>query len=317
MKQLQFEAENQATWKMLERELKGRPSRALPGLYRTACLHLALARDRHYAVTLQDRLHDLVVRTHEAMYGERPSRMSVAEFLLRVFPRTVRAQWRVVALSMLLLFGPFFLLNWLVSHNPDLAASFLSRAKLNQMSAMYSHDAAHWGRQRGADSDVQMFGYYIYNNISINFRTFASGIFFGLGSVFFMVFNGITAGVIAGYLSATGSGDVFWPFVCGHSAPEATAAALAGASGLHLGAALLWPGRLPRLQALRVAAQTAFILLGGAALMTFFAAFIEAFWSSRVDIPAQARFVAGAVLWSGIWLWLLVGGRRKGKPDAS
>jgi uncharacterized membrane protein SpoIIM required for sporulation len=217
---------------------------------------------------------------------------------------------------MLLLFGSFYWLNALVSHNPDLAASFISHARLQQMSEMYSHDAAHWGRQREADSDVMMFGYYIMNNVSINFRTFASGIFFGLGSIFFMIFNGVTAGVISGYLSATGGGDVFWPFICGHSAPEATAAGLAGASGMHLGFALLWPGRRPRAEALRLAAQTAFILLGGAALMTFFAAFIEAFWSSRVDIPAQMKFVVGGCLWAGIWLWLLLGGRQGRKHHA-
>ena len=43
-----------------------------------------------------------------------------------------------------------------------------------------------------------MFGFYIRNNIGIAFRTFASGIFAGLGSVFFLALNGVFIGVAAG-----------------------------------------------------------------------------------------------------------------------
>lgn len=34
-----------------------------------------------------------------------------------------------------------------------------------------------------------MFGYYIMNNIGIAFQTFASGLLFGLGSLFFPCFS--------------------------------------------------------------------------------------------------------------------------------
>ena len=43
--------------------------------------------------------------------------------------------------------------------------------------------AEHFLKER-PDSDMLMFGFYIYNNIGI-FRTFAGGIVGGLGSVFF------------------------------------------------------------------------------------------------------------------------------------
>ena len=43
-----------------------------------------------------------------------------------------------------------------------------------------------------------MFGFYILNNVSIGFRSFAGGIIFGLGTIFFLVFNGlILGGVVA------------------------------------------------------------------------------------------------------------------------
>jgi hypothetical protein len=46
------------------------------------------------------------------------------------------------------------------------------------------------------DSDVLMFGYYIHNNVSIAFRTFAGGILGGVGSIFFLIYNGLIVGAV-------------------------------------------------------------------------------------------------------------------------
>jgi len=63
----------------------------------------------------------------------------------------------------------------------------------------------HLGRESG--TNVQMFGYYIYNNISIGFRTFASGLLAGVGAIVVLVTNGIVIGTVAGHLTAIGYGD--------------------------------------------------------------------------------------------------------------
>jgi len=43
-----------------------------------------------------------------------------------------------------------------------------------------------------------MASFYVYNNVGIAFRCFATGILFGLGSIFFLVYNGLCIGVVAG-----------------------------------------------------------------------------------------------------------------------
>jgi len=53
---------------------------------------------------------------------------------------------------------------------------------------------------RGAGTRVMMFGYYLYNNIGIAFRTFASRIFVGVGSVFILVYNGLVLGAVGGHV---------------------------------------------------------------------------------------------------------------------
>ena len=96
-------------------------------------------------------------------------------------------------------------------------------------------------------------------------------------------------GAVAGYLTQLGYSETFWSFVIGHGAFELTAIALAGAAGLKLGWALLAPGRLPRGEALRLAAIRAVRLLGGAALFLLIAAFIEAYWSCLLYTSPSPR----------------------------
>ncbi|WP_428496433.1 stage II sporulation protein M [Pseudomonas chlororaphis] len=69
---------------------------------------------------------------------------------------------------------------------------------------------------------------------------------------------------MAGHLTQIGYGATFWSFVVGHSAFELSAIALAGAAGLKMGWALIAPGRLPRGEALLLAARTSVQLICGA-----------------------------------------------------
>src|SRR5690606_34190487 len=97
--------------------------------------------------------------------------------------------------------------------------------------------------------------------------TFGGGVLFGLGSVFFLVFNGLVIGTVAGHLTRIGYGETFWPFVSGHSAFELSAIVLAGAAGLRLGGALLAPGQRSRARALREEALDSAGLIWGFAVL--------------------------------------------------
>ena len=88
-----------------------------------------------------------------------------------------------------------------------------------------------------------MLAFYIYNNVRIDFQCFAGGLLFGVGSIFFLVYNGLHIGAVAGHLTRVGYGETFWGFVAGHSSFELLGAVLAGAAGLRIGYALVAPGR--------------------------------------------------------------------------
>jgi uncharacterized membrane protein SpoIIM required for sporulation len=141
-----------------------------------------------------------------------------------------------------------------------------------------------------------MFGFYIFNNVRIAFQTFAGGLVFGLGAVFFLVFNGLVIGAVAGHVTSVGYGAAFWSFVAGHSAFELGGIALSGAAGLRLGAALLAPGQLTRKDALAVAGREAAGMMYGVAGMIVAAAFVEAFWSSNTGLAHTIKYGVGGVL---------------------
>ncbi len=326
MKQSQFEQRHQESWQRFAERLEAlersrRKTEAGAGFaehYRQICQHLALAQERGYSSYLVEPLQQLAMRGHQQLYRHRSQFVAqLLGFVLADFPRLVRAEWRLVALAGALFFGSLIVMGLLVYGYPDLIYSIVSPAQVAEMESMYDPAARRIGQaaERASSTDWLMFGYYIMHNVGIAFQTFASGLLLGLGSLFFLLFNGLMIGAVAGHLSDVGFGETFWPFVVGHGAFELTAIALAGAAGLKLGWALLAPGSLRRGEALRVAAKTSVRLMGGVMLLLLIAAFIEAYWSSMTWPHATTKYLVGAALWASVAAYLIFAGRTAHAPD--
>jgi uncharacterized membrane protein SpoIIM required for sporulation len=155
-----------------------------------------------------------------------------------------------------------------------------------------------------------MFGYYIRNNISVSFQCYAGGLFAGIGSLFFLAYNGAFAGALAGYLVERGMSAQFFSFVATHSAFELTAIVLSGAAGLRTGYGLIAPGRLTRIDSLVRATRESVVLLYGATAMLLVAAAIEAFWSSSRWMPLGVKYTVAAMCWTAVVGYFLRQGRR-------
>lgn len=319
MRQNDFEALHAAHWQRLESVLELLDSRTsagaaqlatFPRAYRQVCQHLALARERQYAPQLIDRLDAIVQGGYQHLYRARGlSRYRVLHFLMAGFPALVRAEWRLVALSSALLYLPMVVMGLAVYFAPHMVYTMLDPAMVGQVESMYDPQAGHIGRERGSDSDFMMFGHYIMNNIGISFQTFAGGVLWGLGSVFYLVYNGLYLGAVAGHLTQVEYTSTFYSFVVGHGAYELTAIALSGAAGLKLGLALIAPGRKRRLHALRDAADASIRIMYGVATMLLVAAFVEAFWSSTQSVSPTLKYAVGAALWLSVGTYLVMMGR--------
>jgi uncharacterized membrane protein SpoIIM required for sporulation len=321
---LRFEQLYGAEWSELESQLasimSGRARRdgrepirgeRVAELYRRACEQLALARARNYPRYLLDRLDRITADGHQVIYQRREFGLSrLKHMFLRDFPQAVRALAPYVWVSAGLFLLPMLLFGWLVYQRPELILSVVGASDAAEWEAMYSDAADSIGRTRDANTDWTMFGYYIQHNISIAFQCFAAGILYCVGSMFFLVFNGVMIGGVAGYLTERGYSGTFYSFVVTHGAFELTAIVLAGAAGLRLGYALLAPGRQTRLQSLTGAARESMVVIYGVIVMLLIAAAVEAFWSSARWLPLTLKYGVAALCWIGVIAYLTLQGRR-------
>ncbi len=324
MKPLRFEQMYHDEWTELETILDGIDGRGrspvpygpsagarLPALYRRACEQLALARARAYPAYMIDRLERMTSRAHQAIYYQREFGLHrVAQFVARDFPAAVRGHAAYVAVSAATFFLPAIVIGLLVYWRPDLILAVVSSDTATSFTEMYSPNAHSIGRARTASTDWMMFGFYIRNNIGVAFQCFAAGLFAGVGSLFFLAYNGAFSGALAGYLTARGLSSTFYSFVSTHSAFELTAIVLSGAAGLRIGHALLTPRRLTRVQSLVKASQDAIVLLYGVTGMLLVAAAVEAFWSSAVWLPVSVKYGVAAVCWLAVLGYFALQGRR-------
>jgi uncharacterized membrane protein SpoIIM required for sporulation len=326
MTPLQFEARYAADWTTLQEQVRlymearrkrGGGDAHLPGeqfaaLYRRVCEQLSLARERAYPAYLVDRLERLAADAHQLIYQQGASfgLAGLREFLLRGFPRCVRRHSRYVWAATLLLAVPTLAIGVLMSQRPELILTVVDAAQARSFEYMYSDAADNIGRPEDVATNWGAFGHYISNNIGVAFRCFAGGLFLGVGSIFFLVYNGALAGAVGGFLTERGLGHNFYSFVATHAAFELTAIVLSGAAGLRIGHALLAPGRLTRRDSLVRATREVTPLIYGFVVMLLVAAAIEAFWSSARWLPDGVKYAVAAACWAGVLAYFTWQGRR-------
>ena len=280
----------------------------LGSLYRDLCSDLMQARSQGAGPDIVAHLDALAARAHNQLYESRPYRVgAIKELLLSDFPRALRKNWGFFCAS-LILFGLPLLIGLMGSlRSRDFAMAVLPNEMLEQMAESY---AKGFDEGRNANADAAMAGFYVYNNVGIAFRCFATGVLFGLGSVFFLVYNGLIIGTVFGHVTATGGGPNILAFVSGHSAFELTAIVISGAAGLQMGYALIHTGGRTRLGSLRSQARELVALVSGAAVMLLIAAAIEGFWSPSAA-PPPLKWAVGALNVLSVALFLSFAGRTK------
>jgi uncharacterized membrane protein SpoIIM required for sporulation len=310
MTALEFETAQAPRWSELEK-LLGRPDQELEperflGLYRLCCEHLALAQARGFPAHVIERLSLVTARAHQIVYRHSEfGLVRVIRILTVTFPQTVRANKHYVFIAAALLTLPAIAIGVATYFRPDLILSVVDSRTASEFGQMYGPAAKTIGHVRDSGDDWSMFGFYIMNNIGIAFQCYVTGVLFGLGSLFFLFWNGIYMGAIAGYVTALGFGTTFFSFVVTHSAFELTAIALCGAAGLRVGRSILFPGRMARVVSMQIAARDTSSIVFGSAVMLVIAAAFEAFWSSATWVMPPAKYACAAACWLLVLLFFI------------
>lgn len=276
-------------------------------LYREVCTDLVRAQRLGCSPSTLAYLDALVSRGHSTLYATTSGNLRwLGQLIKKDFPRALRANFRLFALANVLFWLPFAVALSRSLGSEQFAAQVLPLDMLEQMAQAYRGEL---GDGRTPGGNAAMAGFYVYNNVGIAFRSFATGILFGLGSAFFLVYNGAVTGAVMGHVIRTGGGANILTFVSGHAPLELTAIVIAGGAGLQMGRALVVTHGRTRLGSLWAEREPIVAQVLGAAAMLLLAAAIEGFWSpSRA--PAELKWAMGGVTFLSVACYLGFAGLR-------
>lgn len=259
-------------------------------LYRQAAADLSTLRQDPSGGAYTRFLAQLLRRAHNVIYsGERGSAAAVLRFFTQEYPEIfLRNLNFTVAAFALFLLG--LVIGTVVTfHDPDFPLRVLGpqMMKTIERREMWTHSIV--AIKPVASSAITT------NNLSVAFMMFAGGVAGGLLTAIMALFNGILMGVIASACWMSGMSLKLWSFVAPHGALELPAIFIAGGAGLRLGYGLLFPGFLPRRDALVLAGAEAVRLLLGVVPMLILAGAVEGFFSPTA-VPYSLKFLTAAAL---------------------
>ncbi len=278
-------------------------------LYRQAAADLSAVRADRTTRTLEQYLNRLVGRAHNYVYsGRRISFVSLWNFLAHGYPRLLRRLSGYVLAATLISVLAGILGALIVMVRPDFGVMFLGADRVADLDRHKMWTESVLSMKPQAASGIMT------NNIMVCFMTFAGGITAGLFTLYSLFNNGLVLGAIAVVCKQHHMALSLWSFVAAHGALELPSIMLAGAAGLRLGAGILFPGMLRRRDSIALAGSEAVQLVAGTIPLLVIAGTLEAFLSPT-HIPVAVKFSVGAVLFTGLILWLSEGGRKTLNAD--
>jgi uncharacterized membrane protein SpoIIM required for sporulation len=321
MREAGFIARRQAGWEELEALLREADRRGLERLggerlarlatlYRAATSDLAAARTREYDREVQLYLNRLTARAHAYVYAGtvRGGWSRFSHFFTHTFPSEVRASaapilacTAIFAISAVIAYG-------LVSARWQNAYALLPAQEIPLVTKSL-HDS-----NFAFDRDLApaMSALIITNNIQVAAIAFAGGMSLGVVTLWAILNNGLMLGGMGALFAAKGFGPDFWTTIAPHGVIELTAIQISGGAGLLIAGAIVAPGRLRRVDALRERARRAGVLMLGVAGMLVVAGTIEGFISPQ-RTPMLFRVGVGALTALALIVYFGFAGRTRAK----
>lgn len=262
-------------------------------LYRQVAADLAYARLQGADPPVIDYLNSLLGQAHGVFY--RAPRARLRDGLLKLyytFPAMVRKHWRAIALSILITLAGAAVSFGLIMSDPSWSARLIDPNWAPVLENWKSGQQYEPGQTGLA---ALMSSFYFLNNTRVSMLAFGLGFFLGIPTVYLLWSNGFLLGIFAAEMARVGKLGFFLVSIYPHGVPELGAVFLCGGGGLLLGRALLMPGDLTRIDALRETGREAIWLLGGSIPLLLLAAFTEAFFSFYA-FPSWAKLTWGSTV---------------------
>jgi uncharacterized membrane protein SpoIIM required for sporulation len=286
-------------------------------------LHLAeefrgLLRDLSLARTVMPEnritlyLQTLATKTHEVIFRPPHNLVKRIKIIFRQEVPAIIAQTRSSILAATYLFITSVLLGWfIVNTHPEMAGIMVSEQMVNEVQSgkLWTDDL-----HNIVPSSLLSFN-LITNNTSVTLFAFACGVFFGLGTLYIVVLNGMMLGVAFAFTRQYGLDGALFNFVVAHGLVELSVICLACALGFKIGESIIRPGARTRVQAFQLTVADAGKVLIVIIPFLAGAGFIEGFISPNPNIGLPVRMLVGFAYFA--LFWFVITGRiwRDIQPD--
>lgn len=315
-----FIEERKNNWERLEDLLKILEAASLRGLskmevrefgelYRRTAADLAIARAETRDPKLINYLNSLVIRAHGKIYRAESQGINLVwNFFAKDFPQTFRQNLNYITLAFSV-FTVFGIISFILCYNDF---NFAETLGLENIRIAAQTDKKWWlslneANQIGASG-------ILTNNIFVSLLAFAYGAFFGIGTIYILIMNGLSIGGVLGvcYKVNPAFGNSLVEFMIGHGVIELSCIFIAAGAGMMIGYSIVNPGDLTRSQALKKKGVEAVKLAIGCACFLVIAGIIEGFLSPS-GLPAIVKYATGIL--TGILMYsylFMVGGEKNG-----
>lgn len=280
-------------------------------LYRRAATDLAIARAETRDPKLINYLNSLVIRAHGRIYRAEDKGMGlVLNFFATELPQAFRRNWiyMAIAFGVFAGFGIFgFVATWV-----DI--DFTHFVALSGVTHDITSGNEWWKDLNGSNQIGASF--IMSNNILVTMRAFAMGAFFGIGAFYDLAFEGARLGSVfaACYKLNPPFGNKLASFVVGHGVIELSCIFFCGGAGMMIGYALIAPGDMTRVQALKKKGMDAARIVIGCACFLVVAGTIEGFLSPS-ELPEFIKILTGVGTGLAMYSYLFLAGSRPPKPS--
>ncbi|MBS1531262.1 MAG: stage II sporulation protein M [Bacteroidetes bacterium] len=283
MREPLFVKQNAAQWKSFEQEPATDPDEIAERFIKITD-DLAYAKTFYPQSKTTEYLNGLAAKLHQSIYKNKAERRNrFAEFWKIELPLLFKKYQRQLLYSFIF-FVVFCLMGALSAKYDNHFIELILGHEYVEMTKENIAKGDPFGVYKSHD-EVLMFVGIAANNIWVSLVTFVCGVFFSVGSVYFLLQNGLMVGSFEYFFISQGLGiqSILVLFI--HGTIELSSIIIAGAAGLVLGNSLLFPGTYTRLESVKRGAKDGMKMAIGLVPLFIVAAFFEGFVTRHTEMP--------------------------------
>lgn len=311
MREAAFIKQNKEKWLEFEKALYS-PGKKKPE--RLADLFIQINNDLAYAQTYYPKsnviryLNALTITAYHKIYGQRKQKKGMAGFWTYEIPMIMYRYRKYFYFSFAIFFLMVVIGVFSSIHEPEFVRVILSDAYVNMTEDnIQNGDPLAVYNNTSSLGDFNSFFHIAFNNLRVGLMSFLYGLFAGVGSLYFMLVNGVMVGSFQYMFYEKGHFFLSLRTIWMHGAMEMFAMCIEIGAGVLMGTSYLFPGILTRKQAFFQKGKSALKIVISTIPFTLAAALIEGYLTQYAnEMPMiLAGFIVLGTLSFITWYYLV------------